>query len=57
MNQDILKALNLAIESIETIKKNTDNKSDYIKAQLLLSEIRDGQYKVSKNLSINQYNI
>jgi len=57
MNQDILNALNIAIESIETIKKNTDNKSDYIRAQLLLSEIRDGQYKVSKSLSIIQYNI
>ncbi len=54
-------ALNVAIETLEYIKKNNpayfNDDKDYIaKTQLALSDIKDN-CTVNKKLSINQYNI
>ena len=65
---EIKEALNIAIDSIEHSKKlsarfckviNTvdHQKNARIKAQLLLSDIRDGKFTITKKLPITQYNI
>ena len=51
--------LNLAIEAIQYYKEKSIEAGslDWTRAQLMLSDIRDGQLKLIETKSINQYNI